>query len=201
MISVVLSVQRYNTFSNLHTYNGRKSLVFVHLSIFLGIFYTFRRGLNHISIRQTPQSTVERVAPRQGRHQRQRQPRPGAISPRQQAYGCKNLSPKLRQRATIWATARCNTARFTSQNGPYGQTKHGGMAWESPGVNKKYRRPRSACRCLWPRRHIGTTGRPTSNKKQETAYFHAFITRNEGKFAIFAKVMLLRRQPTQPSPG
>jgi hypothetical protein len=93
------------------------------------------------------------------------------------------------------------TGRPEGQDGPYGQTKHGGMAWESPGVNKKYRRPRSACRCLWPRRHIGTTGRPTSNKKQETAYFHAFITRNEGKFAIFAKVMLLRRQPTQPPPG
>lgn len=123
MISVVLSVQRYNTFSNLHTYNGRKSLDFVHLSIFLGIFYTFRRGLNHISIRQTPQSTVERVAPRQGRHQRPRQPRPGATYPQQQAYGCKNLSPKRRQRATIWATARCNSARLTSQNGPYGRAK------------------------------------------------------------------------------
>lgn len=138
MISVVLSVQRYNTFSNLHTYNGRKSLDFVHLSIFLGIFYTFRRGLNHISIRQTPQSTVERVAPRQGRHQRPRQPRPGAISPRQQAYGCKNLSPKLRQHATIWATARCNTARLTSQNGPYGRVKRAVRANETwrNGVGK-----------------------------------------------------------------
>lgn len=138
MISVVLSVQRYNTFSNLHTYNGRKSLDFVHLSIFLGIFYTFRRGLNHISIRQTPQSTVERVAPRQGRHQRPRQPRPGAIFPRQQAYGCKNLSPKLRQHATIWATARCNTARLTSQNGPYGRARRAVPANETwrNGVGK-----------------------------------------------------------------